>query len=257
MEHPFPLSRKIQHSIHDGIECLKHGAFTETDVKALLIDLRELAKYTRDRLASETNDFTQANREFIEVCDFVAHASRDRGIVEKLVRGHVRTLHSCLNLSPEEFAKVPVSGVLNANKLVMSLAGIAFLGLSSSNRTLTHEYFSGLHTYQSEIALCILSLLQDAMIEIGGDEGFGMLQLIPHDGFYRVYCRVVNSKIEREARLRTGGTGRVVLGFPVMISAAKCLDASILSADLTVFPPPVFETYRNGESGLQPLRIEK
>lgn len=202
---PFILSRKVRHSILEGIEMLRYGPFTERDVKALLIDLREITKYMVKALAADSNDFTALLRDFVEVCDFIAHASRDRGLVEKTVRTHVKLLHASLTLSPEQFARVPVAQVLNANKLVLALAGVSSFALGNLEPKHRESDAKELQERQSEIALCILSLLQDSFISLKEEEGFGVLQLMPHDGRYRLYCRVVNSRIERDARARTGG----------------------------------------------------
>ncbi|MGB4062827.1 MAG: hypothetical protein WBK19_03260 [Azonexus sp.] len=236
---------------------LKSGRFTETDVKALLIDLREVAKYMRDRLSSETNEFTRKNKEFIEVCDFIAHASRDRGIIETNVRNHVQRLHAALETSTlEEFQNIPVENVINANALVLALGGLAFFCFSSTDKDISNEFVSPLIERQSEIALCILSLLQDSIIELKDEEGFAALQLYPYEGTYHVYCRVINSRIEREAKSRTDGQGRVILGFPVMVSAAKSLlSADDLGIEDSNFPFPIFETYRDEQGNLALRRL--
>jgi hypothetical protein len=254
MSEPFILSRKIKQSILEGIDVLRFGPFVERDVKALLIDLREIAKYMLKSLAAERNEFTAMLREFVDVCDFVAHASRDRGLVERTVRDHVKTLHASLTLSPEEFSQIPVTQVLNANKFVLALAGVSSFALGKLQDMRGEFDATELVERQSEIALCILSLLQDSFISLKEEEGFGVLQLMPHEGKYRLYCRVVNSKIEREARARTGGTGKLVLGFPVMVSTADCLDSTILSHGHEVFPQPILETFR-GPTGILQVRI--
>lgn len=256
IRHPFVLSRKILKSVEDGIRCIKLGTFTETEIKALLIDLREVAKYMRDRLSSDTNYFTTQNRNFIEVCDFIAHASRDRGLIEGNVRRHVRRLHESLESSTiEDFQRIPVDGVLNANQMVLSLVAIAYFCLSSTDKSIGIDYFREVQERQSEIALCIISLLQDSFIELKEEEGYAALQLYPYNGLYRVYCRVLKSKMEREAQVRTGGKGRIVLGFPVVIGAAACTAAEELDVADNEFPFPIFETYRDSELTLKLRRL--
>lgn len=251
---PFILSRKIKRSILNGIDILRFGSFTESDVKTLLIDLREVAKYMVKSVKHETNDFTILTSEFIEVCDFIAHASRDRGLVEKIVRAHVDKLHTHLDMRPDDFSKIPVSGVLKANKFVLALAGIASFALGNLDPKTGPTKVQELQERQSEIALCIMSLLQDSVIQLKEGAGFGVLQLMPYEGKYRIYCRVLNSKIEQEAKARTGGSGTLVLGFPVMISDMECVDPIILHCNHTAFPQPIFETYRD-ENLLMQLRI--
>jgi len=256
IRHPFILSRKILKSVEDGIQCIKLGTFTETEIKALLIDLREVAKYMRDRLSGDTNDFTTHNRNFIEVCDFIAHASRDRGVIEGIVRRHVRHLRESLESSTvDQFQRIPIDGVLNANAMVLSIVGIAYFCLSSNDASIGIDYFREVHERQSEVAQCIMSLLQDSFIELKEEEGYAALQLYPHNGQYRIYCRVLKSKIEGEAQERTGGNGRIVLGFPVVIGAATCTASEELDIADDEFPFPIFETYRDSDLILKLRRL--
>lgn len=256
MAQPFVLSRKVRSSIFEGIELLRFSPFTERDVKTLLVDLRELAKYMAKALASETNDLTNLMAEFIEVCDFIAHASRDRGLIERMVREHARTLHSSVSLTPDAFAKVPVAGVLNANRFVLALAAVSAFALGNLDTKRRQTYVKELLERQSEIELCVLSLLQDSFIGLKEGEGFGVLQLMPYEGKYRVYCRVMHSKIEQEARTRTAGDGKLALVFPVMVSGAECVDPDILTCDHVVFPQPIFETFRDENLRLQVRVVE-
>jgi hypothetical protein len=249
MAQPFLMSRKIRKSITDGINALRFEPFTERDVKALLIDLRELTKYVRSRLLSETNDFTDHFAEFIEICDFIAHASRNRGLVETIVRENIRAITASLGLTPSEFPNITFKRVLNANQFVGTLASVASFAMGSLPDPLKE-----LHERQSDIALCILSILQDSIITLKDSEGLGVLQLLPYEGKYHLYCQVHQSKIEQEAKARTCGTGKISFGFPIMISTAECADPDILACNHESFPAPIFETYRDQNSHLH-LRI--
>ena len=258
MDKPFFMSRKIRNSISQGIELLRFGAFTEVDVKLLLVDLREVGRHMATSLKSEENPFTILIAEFLDVCDFVAHANRDRGVVEATVRVQAQKMRKNLNSNPsltvDEFSGVLVNGALNANRLVMALASIAALALDKLDPASSKALVIELQERQSEIALCILSLLQDSFITLNKNEGYGLLQLKPHEGMYRLYCQVIDSKIDEEARTRTNGSGRIILGFPVIVSAAECIDPDILSCDCEVFPAPIFETFRDAKSQLK-LRV--
>lgn len=250
---PYILSRKVLYSIRYGVECLKNGIFTEKDIKMLLVDLREMTKHF-DLCITSTSDkeFTKAIKNFFEVCNFVAHASRDRGIVENLVRDHALKLRANLDKTLEDFSEIPVNAVLDADMIATSLIFVAFQAIRSSDHTLNQEcFFPLIHEQRTEIALCILSLLQDATIKLKDDEGFGFLHLMQHNGFYRLYCRLLNSRIELDARKSTGGSGRFVLGFPVMLSSARCLDTSIFPESITTTLPPIYETYRDTAYNLQ------
>lgn len=256
VRHPFILSRKIRKSIEDGIRCIKLGTFAETEIKALLIDLREAAKYMRDRLSGDPNFPAIQYKNFIEVCDFIAHASRDRGLIESLVRRHVQRLHNSLDSAGvEQPQSISVDGVLNANAMVPTLASIAYLCLSSTDETIDIGYFREVKERESEIVLCIMSLLQDSYIDLKEEEGYAVLQLYPYNGHHRVYCRVLNSKIEREAIERIGGNGQLVLGFPVVIGTAPCTTSDELNIANIDLPSPIFETYRDSELTLKLRRL--
>lgn len=253
MSKPLVLPRKISRSILEGIEVLCSASFTEKDVKALLIDLREPAKYLKGSL--DTNDYTNHLNDFIEVCDFMAHASRDRGLIEKTVRNHVKNLHTKPNLTSDKFAKLPIARVLNADDIVLALAVVsAFVldRLDKQNQTIQKEI---IEERRPDIGLCIMSLLQDSFICLK-EGGYGVLQLMPYEGKYRLYCQVHQSIIEREAKDRTGGKGKLILGAPVMISSAKCIDPAILSCDHEVFPFQIFETFRDKKLCLQVRAVE-
>lgn len=253
--HPYPFSRKLVRSICSNIERVKHGTFDERDIKELLIDLRELAKYVKQRLAGESSDFTKAILQFIEICDFVAHAHRDRGVVEQNIRQHAKALNTAFPTATlEEFSALPVANVINTDTLVSALIGIAYLGLSSENKTISSDYFSPVAANKDDVALCILSILQDSIIELDENEGYAILHVMPYEGKYRLYCTIINSRIEREFRERTGGTGRFFMGFPVIVSDALCVD-DIPSGD-PVGLPQIVETFRDSENRLR-VRVVK
>lgn len=253
--HPYPFSRKLFRSIYSNIERIKHGTFDERDIKELLIDLRELAKYVKQRLAGESNDFTKAILHFIDVCDFIAHANRDRGVVEQNVRAHAKALNAIFPTATfEEFSALPVANVINADALVSALIGISYLGLSSEDKTISSDFFLPVAAHKNDVALCILSILQDSIIELDEDEGYAILHVMPFEGKYRLYCTIIGSRIERESRERTGGTGRFFMGFPVIVSDALCVD-DISSGD-PVGIPQVVETFRDSENRLR-VRVVK
>jgi len=254
-QHPFIASNKTLISVRNGIERIKSGIFTENDVRELMLDLREASTYISNQLSKETNEFTALIKIFIDVCDFIVHPDRDDGVIEENVRRHVRKLHAAVESSTvEDFINIPVEGVLNANKVVLGMAGIAYFLLSSVDKSLSTDYFISLQDHQAEVALCIMSILQGMTIDLRENEGSAALQLYPYGGIYRVYCQIINSRIEREARDRTGGAGRVFLGFPIMISTVSSSDASEPDFLYETTPFPIFETYRENGRELK-LRV--
>jgi hypothetical protein len=72
--------------VRRGLRPVIEGAFTESTIKELMMDLRALAREidgaTR-KFQSEQPQFDSAISCFIEVCDFVAHSIRVKGLVVK------------------------------------------------------------------------------------------------------------------------------------------------------------------------------
>jgi len=248
---PHILSRKILRSVRGNIEKLKCDRFDEHDVKELLIDLREVGRYFVKNLPpEERNQFTKAFQDFIDVCDFIAHSNREWGIIERNVRQHVKKLHEMISTATmEEFTSLPVDNVIYTDALVSAMLGFAFYTLSAQDKSITSEYFLDAFKNKGDIALCLLSLLQDSIIKLDKDEGFAILFILSFEGRYRLYCQILESRIEREARERTGGTGRLVLGFPVIVSLVPCIDD--IPSEAPQGLPAVFETFRDAENKLR------
>lgn len=251
-DHTHVLNRKLLHSVRKNIEQLKSGSFDERNVKELLIDLREIA---RKHLTKETNEFTKQIKDFVDICDFIPHTNRDRGTIEKNICDYVKTLHEELSSTTiDKSLLVPNINAINADKVVNAMLAFAYFVLSSGDKSITQEYILDVFKYKDDIALCLLSLLQDSKIDLKEDEGAAILFILPFEGRYRLYCQVLNSRIEREARERTSGTGTLILAFPVMFSFTPCID------DIPSEPPQgipkVFETFRDAENKLRMRAIQ-
>lgn len=254
-QHPFVISDKTLVSVRVGIERIKSGLFTESDIRELILDLREPSTYMWSRLSSKGDWFTELIKNLIDVGDFIAHPNRDNGQIEENVRRHVRKLYAAVESSTwEDFRNIKVKVNINANELVLAMAGIAHFCLTAVDKSLDANYFQPLQEYQSDVALCIMSLLQGATIDLKDNEGSAALQLYPYGGTYRVYCQVLNSRIEREARDRIGGKGRVSLGFPIMTSTVPSSKSEESDFSYEATPFPIFETYREDGRGLK-LRV--
>lgn len=84
-------SVKLANSIRDKFELVRLDSFDESDIKALLIDIRE---YIRDQTLLR------------ELADFIAHPKRDRGICHKLLNAR----YAKLSLFQEQVKRVESEG---------------------------------------------------------------------------------------------------------------------------------------------------
>lgn len=255
--HPFVISRKVLHSICAGVDLIRTARFDETHIKLLLIDLRELARYFATRPKMEENIvFTKANKNFIDVCDFIAHASRNQGVMERMVREQVQRFHALPDAATVQDAlDIPIYGVLRSDALVTSMAGIAYLALGATDRDRSADFLSAFATNSTEIELCIMSLLQDSMLRLKNGDGFASLHIQPRDGVLKLYCNVFDTKVEQDARRRTAGPGRLALSFPVMRSTVPFLDHPEFIFSTDVLSPAIYETHRTNTGRLVLRRI--
>lgn len=246
------INRKIIYSVRKNIELLKSGSFDEHNVKDLLIDLREIA---RKHDTKENNKFQEQIKDFVDICDFIPHPNRDRGTIGKNIREYVNTLHEIMQSSTTNGTSqlAPNVNAINADKIVNAMLAFAYVVLYCGDKSITREYISDVFKYKDDIALCLLSLLQDSTIDLD-DEGAALLFILPFERKYRLYCQVLNSRIEREARERTKGTGMLILSFPVMLSSAPCIDN--IPSKPPQGPPNVFETFRDVENKLRMRAIQ-
>jgi hypothetical protein len=249
----YVLSRKIIHAIRRNLEALQSGQFAEREVKELLIDVRELAKYVRPRIADGDPKFISSYDQFIDVCDCIAHANRIKGLIERNIRAYMQKLYANIHtLNFSQFEKLPVEDVLTGDSIVAALLATIHLSMSTYDGAFKPEAMEPVLVNRDDIALCVISLLQDSTIELKEDEGNAMLHVLTHEHKYHLYCRVLNSLIQREARERTGGTGIVFFNFPVIITNAKCTDSDELSAGPDL--PKIIEVHRI-QNGLLRVKI--
>ncbi len=101
----------------------------------------------------------------------------------------------------------------------------------------------------SDIGLCIISLLQDTFITLKKEHGYAILHILDYEGNFRLYYRVVGSTIEKKAQERTGGTGRILLGFPLIETYAENKDKIKLNPEAKT--PDIIETYRDSNAELK------
>ena len=146
--------------------------------------------------------------------------------------------------------------------MAQSLLITAYLYPSSFDPKISIDVFLKIHSKLDEIGLCIASLLQDSVIRLKNDRGTAALLLLSHRGFYRLYCQVFNSRIHTDAITRTKGAGRIIIGFPVMVTGYPDNQSIVRPTSPEVFfdqrsatPGTAYETFRgiNSELLLRPL----
>nr|AGY30868.1 hypothetical protein [uncultured bacterium] len=259
----YVLSRKAKHSIERSLRKVEDGSFTEREIKELMLDLRELAR-SHSSIGLNDAPFSSDLTEFADIADFLAHTNRTRGLFESRIREHAEGMADALQSNNEEYWSTAskVKSASNAKKLAQSLLITAYLYPSSFDPKISIDVFLKIHSKLDEIGLCIASLLQDSVIRLKNDRGTAALLLLSHRGFYRLYCQVFNSRIHTDAITRTKGAGRIIIGFPVMVTGYPDNQSIVRPTSPEVFfdqrsatPGTAYETFRgiNSELLLRPL----
>ncbi len=223
-----------------------------------MIDLRELAR-SAPQIGLNDPKFRNVFMNFVDVCDFIAHTNRTKGLFESKIRKQSERMADALASGDQtrwdKVTNIPL--VADMGSIVSGLLGTSFLCLCHFDKTLSPSFLEPAHRRTDEIALCIISLLQDSIIKLKDDCGEAILHVLVHEGYFRLYCRVHGSRIEADARRRTGGSGRVAIGFPVLVTQARDVDEvlppytpelGLLEEHFTL--PPLIETYRNADGRL-------
>lgn len=252
------LSRKVMLSVSRGVEALNRGQFDESVVKMLLYDLRELAR-AAPKIGLDDPKFASTFSDFVEICDFLAHSNRTKGLFERKIRQKAEEIAFAINSGDEDKFKAAMSFVpiVNIEQVVAGMLGTAALFLIKGLPDFSKNYLTAAFERREEIGLCILSLLQDTTIQLNDNAGRVIMNIISYDGRYRLYCRILGSRAQTDARIRAGGNGRLILGFPVIETSIKNLDGVLTdktgSHSYEVEEqglPPLIETYRNTEGRL-------
>lgn len=256
-----PLSRKIKLSIERNLNSLIDKTYDETNIKELLIDLREIGNEIKSSAgkSSESNAeaFDQTFVDFIDICNCIAHSNRLRGVLEENIRNHVDKIQTVLNKGGEaDFSEATaVERVINGDSIVAAMLASIFLYLTTYDKEFDKEKLAPVFEDKADISLCIISLLQDTAVTLKNRTGVSLLHVLPHEGKYRLYCRVLNSSIQRESRERTGGTGSFVLGFPVVVTNAKNIDELQFNENADELSR-IIETYRDTNGTLHARFID-
>jgi len=186
--------------------------------------------------------------------------------LEKNIRKHLGKMTSILNEGKNsnlsDFGTVDT--VINCDSVVAAMLAFIFIYISKYGDDFKREQLNSVFEDKADMSLCIISLLQDTIIKLDKNQGVAILHVLDHEGQYRLYCRVLGSSIESESRKRTGGSGHLILGFPVIVTNAKNIDnlqfndqneEETINKDLSFVqynnkPPRLIETYRGEDDNL-------
>lgn len=80
------------------------------------------------------------------------------------------------------------------------------------------------------------------------NNGCALLYGYEYEGVFRLYCWILGSSIERDAKQRTGGTGSLIFSFLVIATTAHNIDG--LKFEDSYKMPNLIETYRDKKGNL-------
>jgi hypothetical protein len=238
-------SHKIKQSIEKNIIKIIEHTFEESEIKALIIDLRESAKYHLKDLSNA--DHINATKQFLEIADFIAHTNRTRGTMEANIRCFAeQCLEALLAADGDQIMNhiiPPVANYLKGDMIALGLTINAqhFLEQFEECAINIADIFKEAFKVKEEIALCVISILQGSFIELQKGHGSAVLNIVVHNGQYRLYCKLQNSKIEPSI-FKTNKL--VEFNFPVIITNAPDID-NVLHQNMSSDIVGYLETYRD------------
>ena len=253
---PVELSRKVLFSVLGNTHKILTGDFTEDHLKCLMIDLRELANEMNNNPSPNLKDNLALER-FLEACDFVAHTNKNRGIITEQIEAHADKIASALR-NPNENGQISIflqEGV-SANQIVHGL--FITLGVFLRRFDLYGEdtIVDAFVKHGDDIALCIISILQDSRIRLMDNKGWAILYIAVFENRYGLYCRLHEFKIELPGVEGAIKPDPQILRFPVILTGAKdtdhvLLDAATDEAQLKgISEPKLIETCRGEDRKL-------
>jgi hypothetical protein len=245
------LSRKMRASIESCLDGICSDTFAEGAIRELMISLRE---FTRQIGAIEGDSVRVAPiKHFLEVCDFIGHSNRDRGVLEANIRVRSERIADALasGNALDWASSTVVEEALHSDSIVAGMLTTAWLFISTFDPNIDRSSVLCAWERKRDIALCLISLLQDSTIRLREKRGRAHLFVLSYEGNYRLYCRVFGSRAEEDGLARTGGRFAVAPGFPVIVTDAPDIDA-VLKAHgredvVAESLPGVIETYRGSD----------
>lgn len=163
-------------STKKNYDSLVNGTFTEDNIKELMIDLRERTKYLKRELNSkdcDNNSLIKFVDDFNEISDFIGHPNRDKGLLAKRIKKYI-------SASKEKYPKGipnnpdigPKDFVMDVYSIITGLIIILENYLTVYGINVNKEDSLKILKFRDDIALCIISLLQEYSIDLSDDPLF-------------------------------------------------------------------------------------
>jgi hypothetical protein len=260
MQKPMLLSRKIWHSVNRNVQTLLQGTFDESNIKELLIDLREFSLMLLKSGAYDQDSAMKGKaKAFIDLCHFVAHSNRDQGTFEDRIREQAQRLADALSANDDEAWRLAneTYRVSTDRTITELLLCNALLLLQKYDSAITLDSLAPAFMRHAEIGLCVISLLQDSLIELKQDSGYALLSLMKHEGKLRLYCTLRKSKIQKSLSAQHKKPVKISYGFPVIATSASDIDGilneapTFLTTSGNTWPSILVETYRDADNALR------
>lgn len=248
------LPIKIYKSILENYTLIKSKRYTEKNIKELLIDLRFVA--TTSRKTFKSSPFEEDLNEFIDFCNFIAHPIKDRGYIAKRITENINLLEESL-IDPKGLIQFE-NGTPYFDKLktyscstyITYMLMLIFLVLQ--NKISQHELNNVLESESKDISLCILSLLQNSVIELDKqDTEKAVLMLNSNGNYLCLYSIIYSDKINfrlKESGFNSNADSSFFL-LPTVTSDISKIKVNQISRER----PQFYETYRdsNGKLNLE------
>lgn len=240
------LPIKIYKSISENYNLIKSKRYNETNIKELLIDLRFVA--TTKRKEFRDSPFEEDLNEFIDFCNFVAHPIKDRGFIAKRIIENINLLEKAL-IDPNGLIQyengTPYFDKLktySSSNYITYMLTMIFLVLQ--NKISQHELENVLESESKDISLCILSLLQNSIIELD-NKGIekAILLLNSNDNYLCLYSVIYSEKINiqlKESGFNPNADSSFFL-LPTVTSNISHIKVHQINRE----QPQFFETYRD------------
>jgi hypothetical protein len=152
-------------SIIKNYKSLVNGTFTEDNIKELIIDLREQAKSI---IRTYNNQYVPFVGEFDEISDFYGHPFRDQGLLSKRINKYFSNLKEMFpNTIPRDYDGSILEYMMDISFIINGLILTLIDYFESYGIYFSSEDILKIFKFKDDIALCIISLLQDYKIKLG------------------------------------------------------------------------------------------
>lgn len=241
---------KTYKSIFEIYNLIKTKQYTEKHIKDLLIDLRFIA--TSSKIYFKNSKFEEGINEFIDFCNFIAHPVKDRGFIAKRIIENIDLLNQSL-INPTELQFE--NGNIYFDKLKTYSTGnyitymFTFLFLVLGEKIPEDELKLIHRKEEKDIALCILSLLQNSIIELDNkDIEKAVLILNSNDGYLYLFSIIYSDKIN-EKLIQSGYNPGADSSFFLLPAVGSNITHIKVHQEKREFPQ-FYETYREPNNQL-------